>query len=114
MLGWSLLELSKASLRPQALPWQLPVYLDHRFIFLDNTQDCPACVDETGRRCLSTFLQMVTCWQDFGSQLYSHGQCEAMAAEGVLVHGPLSFRTCPGGWPALRRRAAAAGLMLLR
>jgi len=65
--------------QPQALPWQLPVYLDHRFIFLDNTQD-------------------------FGSQLYSHGQCEVgQLFDVVLLRQGLCFCDDPSktstAWP---------------
>jgi len=65
--------------QPQALPWQLPVYLDHRFIFLDNTQD-------------------------FGSQLYRHGQCEVgQLFDVVLLRQGLCFCDDPSktstAWP---------------
>ncbi|CAE7319033.1 unnamed protein product [Symbiodinium pilosum] len=65
--------------QPQALPWQFPMYLDHRFIFLDNTQD-------------------------FASQLYGHGQCEVgQLFDVVLLRQGLCFCDDPSktstAWP---------------
>ncbi|CAJ1406760.1 unnamed protein product [Effrenium voratum] len=64
--------------QPQALPWQLPMFLEHRFLSLDNTKD-------------------------FAPQLYN-GQCEAgQLFDAVLLRQGLCFCDDPskisGSWP---------------
>lgn len=64
--------------QPQALPWQLPMFLEHRFIALDNTKD-------------------------FAPQLYN-GQCEAgQLFDVVLLRQGLCFCDDPSkmasSWP---------------
>ena len=64
--------------QPQALPWQLPIFLEHRFIALDNTKD-------------------------FAPQLYN-GQCEAgQLFDVVLLRQGLCFCDDPSkvasSWP---------------
>lgn len=65
--------------QPQQLPWQLPRWVDHRFVALDNTHD-------------------------FVPQLYSTAQCEAdMRFDVVLVRQGLCFCDDPSKtsatWP---------------
>jgi len=65
--------------QPQQLPWQLPAWIDHRFVALDNTRD-------------------------FVHQLYSTAQCEAdMRFDVVLVRQGFCFCDDPSKtsthWP---------------
>jgi len=66
--------------QPQQLPWRMPLWLEHRFVALDNTRD-------------------------FVSQLYATAQCEEdMLFDAVLVRQGLCFCDDPSktslAWPS--------------